>query len=149
MIAHLSSEQVAEFVLGQPEPAIVQHVEGCSVCRAELAAFREALGEFRGTVRAWSEHQANAAIAIPPGPVEEGYWTGMRQLTCALAIAAVCILVSLVFPWLSARKAPAFAASDAILLNQVDAQVSRTVPSSMEPLMNLVVQINPSAQERE
>ena len=32
------------------------------------------------------------------------------------------------------------AGSDAVLLNQVDAQVSRTAPSSMEPLMKLVVQ---------
>jgi hypothetical protein len=51
-------------------------------------------------------------------------------------MAAVCVIASF---RLAARrqKAPA---SDAVLLNQVDTQVSRTVPSSMEPLMKLVAQ---------
>jgi hypothetical protein len=52
-------------------------------------------------------------------------------------VAVVCVIASFVMPRHGAESA---AGSDAVLLNQVDAQVSRTAPSSMEPLMKLVVQ---------
>jgi len=145
MIAHLSSEQVSEYILGQPDPLIAQHVEGCPACRAELANFRAALGEFRGKMRAWSENEARAVLAVPAGFSEPHSWAASRQLAWALLIAAVCILGSFVFPWHPAESNP----SDATLLNQVDAQVSRTVPSSMEPLMKLVVQTSPGAGKQE
>ena len=48
----------------------------------------------------------------------------------------VCVIASFVMPRHGGKRR----ANDAVLLNQVDAQVSRTAPSSMEPLMKLVVQ---------
>jgi anti-sigma factor RsiW len=132
---HLSSEQLSECILGEPEPWIGQHVEKCPACRAELDHFREVLGEFRGAVRCWSESQAHAALAVPARPSESRSWIAAHQLALALLLAAVCILTSIV--WRGGENAPA---SDAVLLNQVDAQVSRAVPSSMEPLMKLVAQ---------
>jgi hypothetical protein len=137
MIPHLSSEQLSECILGQPSPMVEQHVEHCPGCRAELASLRGALGEFRGAVRAWSADQANTALAIPTGLPEPRFWTASHQLALALLIAAVCVLASFVFPLHRPENA---LGSDAALLNQVDAQVSRTVPSSMEPLMKLVVE---------
>lgn len=132
MIPHLSTDQLSECILGQPSSLVVRHIETCAACRAELANFREALGNFRGAVRAWSEDQANAVLATP----ELHPRAASRQLAWALLIAAVCILASIVFP----RRVDRTSASDAVLLNQVDAQVSRSVPSSLEPLMKLVVQ---------
>jgi anti-sigma factor RsiW len=136
MIPHLSSEQLSEFMLGQPSPLVARHVRDCAACRSELANFREALGEFRGAVRAWSQHQANAA-AISSTVDETHSWTPSRQLAWALLMAAVCIIASFVLP---RHGADGVAGGDAVLLNQVDTQVSRTVPSSMEPLLKLVVQ---------
>jgi len=137
MIAHLSSEQLAECVLGQPSPMAAQHVQDCPACRAHLASYREALGDFRGAVRAWSEDQANAALAAPAAQWEPRSWSPSRQLAWAVLIAAVCIIASFVVPRHSGDIAPG---SDSVLLNRVDAQVSRTVPSSMEPLLKLVAQ---------
>jgi hypothetical protein len=51
-------------------------------------------------------------------------------------VAAICVIASFVIP----RHPEKVLNNDAVLLSQVDAQVSRTVPSSMEPLMKLVVQ---------
>jgi anti-sigma factor RsiW len=136
MIAHLSSEQLAECMLGPPGPAVAQHLKDCPACSAELANFREALGEFRGSVRAWSDDQAKA-LALPAFVPERRSWTPSHQLALALVIAVVCVVASLVLPRHSGES---MAACDALLLNQVDAQVSRTAPSSMEPLMKLVVQ---------
>jgi anti-sigma factor RsiW len=135
MTHHLTSEQISESILREPEPRIAQHLEKCPACRAEVANFREALGEFRGAVRCWSEEQAQAVLAVPARPSESRSWIAAHQFALALLLAAVCILGS--FIWHGGENAPA---SDAVLLNQVDAQVSRAVPSSMEPLMKLVAQ---------
>ncbi|HMD50862.1 MAG TPA: hypothetical protein VKG79_17240 [Bryobacteraceae bacterium] len=99
--------------------------------------FRAALGEFRGAVRAWSEDQAQGVIAMDSATRERRSWTASRQFALALVLAAVCILASFVVPRHTRDKAPA---NDAVLLNQVDVQVSRTAPSSLEPLMKLLVQ---------
>jgi anti-sigma factor RsiW len=137
MIAHLSTEQLAEYVLGRPSPIVERHIQDCPACRAEIANFREALGEFRGAVRAWSQDQARQVLASPAALPERRSWTASQQLAWALLLAAVCLLASFVIPRQGAEGA---AGSDAVLLNRVDAQVSRTAPSSMEPLMKLVVE---------
>ena len=137
MNPHLSSEQLSECIAGFPRPMVARHVEHCTACRAELAQFREALGEFRGAVRTWSEDQAHAAMAASAPVAEPRSWTASHQLAWALAIAAICVIASFLRPWHTGAGART---NDAVLLNQVDAEVSRTVPSSMEPLMNLVVE---------
>jgi hypothetical protein len=135
MTHHLTSEQISESILGEPDPRTAQHLENCPACRGELGNFREALGEFRGAVRRWSENQANAALAVHAPPSESRSWIASHQFAMALLLATVCILASIV--WRGGENAPA---SDAVLLNQVDAQVSRAVPRSMEPLTKLVAQ---------
>ena len=137
MISHLSEEQLSEYVLGQPSPLIERHIQGCPACRAELTNFRQALGEFRVAVHAWSQDQAKQVLAGPPALPERRSWPASHQLAWALVIAVVCVIASFVIPRHGVESA---AGSDAVLLNQVDAQVSRTAPSSMEPLMKLVVQ---------
>jgi hypothetical protein len=133
---HLTSEEVSACMLGQPSPMAAQHIVDCPACRAEVTNFGEALVEFRGSVRAWSEDQANAALAAPP-VVHAPSWIASHQFAWALLIAIVCIVASFVHPWYRSDRT---SSSDTVLLNQVDGQVSRTVPSSMEPLMKLVVQ---------
>jgi anti-sigma factor RsiW len=136
MTTHLSSEQISESILGYPRPRVARHLEQCMACRAELARFREALDELGGSVRAWSENQAEVVLAAPTPRAEPRWWTASHQLAWALAIAAVCGIASFLAPWHRGESG----ASDAMLLNEVDAQVSRSVPSSMEPLMKLVVE---------
>jgi anti-sigma factor RsiW len=137
MIAHLSSEQLSECILGQPSPLVARHIQDCPTCRAELVQFREALGEFRGAVRDWSKEQANQALAISNSVPEPRSWAFSNQLAWALLISAVCVIASFVMPQHEPENT---AGADAVLLNRVDVQVSRTAPSSMEPLMKLVVQ---------
>jgi anti-sigma factor RsiW len=135
MIPHLSSDQLSEYIVGQPSLLVARHIQDCPACRAELVQFREALGEFRGAVRAWSEVEADQALAISQSIPEPRSWAVSHQLAWAVLIAAVCVIASFVVPRHGAETA---AGSDAVLLNQVDVQVSRTAPSSMEPLMKLV-----------
>lgn len=133
---HLSSEQISEYMIGYPRPMVARHVQQCPACRAELARFREALGGFGDAVRSWSDDRAHAALAAPANR-QSGAWAPAYQLALALLLAAICVIASFLVP--RHRSEPA-AASDAVLLNRVDTQVSRSVPSSMEPLLRLVVQ---------
>jgi anti-sigma factor RsiW len=140
MITHLSSEQVAEYIVGYPSPIVAEHLRDCPACRAEVVNFREALGDFRWAVHSWSEEQASqyqaSAAPATPAVVPARWWTPSHQFAGALLVAAICVIASFVMP----RHPEKVLSSDAVLLSQVDAQVSRTVPSSMEPLMKLVVQ---------
>ena len=133
MNRHLSSQDVCAWLAGRHTPELQQHVLGCAVCQAELARLGQALTQFRGTVRHWSEQQHNGAVKLTPSA---GAW---RRLRWACAVMAACLLVSFSVLWRGnqplAGDAPA---ADVALLAQVDRQVSRAVPSPMEPLMNLV-----------
>jgi anti-sigma factor RsiW len=140
MTVHLSSEQIAENVLGQPSAGqlssmVARHVEQCLACRAEVASFRESLGEFRSAVRSWSDQQAATVLAIPADSPKPRFWKPSHQLAWALLLAGVCVIASFVVPHNQQQ-----ASSDIVLLNQVDTEVSRTVPSSMEPLMKLMAE---------
>ena len=137
MIRHLSSEQFSEYILGTSGPVVTQHVENCPACRGEVASFREALSGFRDAVRGWSADGAQAAMSAPVSAGKAVHASPSRQLALALVIALVCVIASLVAPRLERART---SASDVMLLNQVDAQISRTSPSSMEPLTKLVLQ---------
>ena len=115
---------MSEYILGQPSPMVAQHIQDCPACRAELVNFREALGEFRGAVRAWSEDQAKPALAIPAAVPEPRSWTASHQLAWAAADCRGVRYRELCYA--PARSEKAQPGSDAVLLNQVDAQVSRT-----------------------
>ena len=145
-LKHLCSEQIAECVLGLPDPVARRHLEDCAACRAELAKVREALGEFRGAVRGWSENQARE-LSISARPSESRSWIAAHQLALALLLAAVCIVASIAVPWYERDRSGAV--NDAALLNQVDSEVSRTAPSSMEPLMKLVVETGADVGKQE
>jgi hypothetical protein len=133
MNRHLSSQDVCAWLSGSHTPELQQHVTGCAVCQAELARLGQALTQFRGTVRHWSEQRPSAPVKLT---APAGAW---RQLRWACAVMAACLLVSLSVLWRTNQPAVGGAtAADAALLAQVDQQVSRAVPSPMEPLMNLV-----------
>ena len=136
MMPHLSSEQISEYVIGYPRPMVARHVQHCAACRAELSRFREALGEFGDAVRVWSDDRALAALTTVAPREAPRAWNPAYQLAWALVLAAICVIASFLLP----HHRNDSAAVDAVLLNRVDAQVSRSVPSSMEPLMRLVVE---------
>ena len=138
MNAHLTEHQLSECILGQPNPLAARHIQSCPACASKLAEFQRTLGALRGAVRSWSENEANSALAARPA-FDRRVPAPARQLAWALLIAAVCLIASFVLPRHSGESPASVPwAGDTALLNQVDAQVSRTAPASMEPLMNPV-----------
>ena len=140
MSQHLSSREVSQWIIGERTPQQEQHVRQCSECGAELARMEAALGLFRGSMRHWSSRQSRAE---PPAmgsilPVRRGSWA--QPLRWALVAAALLVLAAVpVYRNVQERQRQAeIARADALLLEQVDAEVSRAVPRPMEPLAKLV-----------
>jgi hypothetical protein len=133
MSQHLSSQQISQWMIGERTPQQEQHVGECSQCGAEVARMEAALGLFRGSVRHWSDLQVRVPRPLAPGPRP-------HPVRWALAAAALLVLAAVpVYRSAQDRQRQAeIARADALLLEQVDAEVSRAVPRPMEPLVKLV-----------
>lgn len=139
MNGHLKPEQFSESVAGFCEPEIERHLSDCAECRAEVARLQEILGGFRSSVQDWSYRKMPVARPLPLD-------RSVMRFTQFRTVAAVLMLaIAVLAGWMlrrddaiTGRHQPAL--SDAALLEQIDKQVSREVPSHLEPLLDLVAQ---------
>jgi hypothetical protein len=128
MNSHLSAEEISAWTLGDRTAERERHVGCCEACSGEIAKLESAIGEFRGAVRHWRD--------VPPPvyaravrPSRAGRWV-LAAAALALAIAAPV--------YRHRQEAAETARADAMLLEQVDAEVSQAVPRPMQPLVPLV-----------
>jgi hypothetical protein len=133
---HLTQEQIAAWMLGERPAEAIQHIRSCSACEAEVLLLGTTLLDFRGAVRAWSREHTSSAVVPAPGAIYHSSFT-FNRVCLAMAAAILCVLLGIRFRQHSA--APSVSAiSDRALMSQVDDQISRTVPTAMEPLLQLV-----------
>ena len=140
MSQHLSSPEVSQWMIGERTPQQEQHVRQCPECGAELARMEAALGLFRGSVRHWSDRQVRVPRPLTPTRGSRGYPARPLPVRWALAAATLLLLAAVpIYRNVQVRQRQAeIATADALLLEQVDAEVSRAVPRPMEPLAKLV-----------
>ena len=140
MSQHLSSPEVSQWMIGERTPQQEQHVRQCPECGAELARMEAALGLFRGSVRHWSDRQVRVPRPLTPTRGSRGYPARPLPVRWALAAATLLLLAAVpIYRNVQVRQRQAeIARADALLLEQVDAEVSRAVPRPMEPLAKLV-----------
>jgi hypothetical protein len=147
MTEHLTEEQIAAAVTGGVPDAAKNHLEDCRECGRAVADLRNALGLFRESATAWSKGQQPAIRVPAPAP----WWQVWSQPRAQWALAgAMCVLMGLgaaipAYRHFHGAAQPLIASdnprpilSDAALLQQVNAQISRSVPGPMEPLMALM-----------
>lgn len=127
MNSHLSPEQISEWMIGQKAPEVEEHLAQCPECAAAVEKIRAPIAMFRGAVREWSGHQVAT-------PVKR---SGVLWLRVAATAAALVVLVAIGIDGAN-RRAAGIARQDDALLEQVQAQVSRSVPAPMEPLYDLM-----------
>ncbi|MGA2197622.1 MAG: hypothetical protein ABSH40_20330 [Bryobacteraceae bacterium] len=135
MNEHFSPEDISRWFAGERDSELQRHAGECEECSARLDRMESALAEFRGSAHDWSAAQSASAPKIAWGPAARH--TAQRWV---LAAASLLILVSASAYWERSRqqaRAAEMARADA-LLEQVDAEISRAVPQTMEPLVNLV-----------
>jgi hypothetical protein len=136
MKSHLTAEQISGWALGERSKKTEDHILVCAACQAELTGLQATLGQFRNSVRAWSREQFDANAALSTAWHRRPSYPALRW---AAAVFVMALALSLSMRGWLRQPAPAYpSVSDAALLNQVDREISRSVPGPMEPLTRLV-----------
>ncbi len=137
---HLSAWEQEEYVLNQRTPEMLRHLTECAACRAAVARLEHGVAIFRSAAVEWSSE----CLAARPQQLNPSAGRRFPVLALRWAVAAVLPVLLLVFAlvsFYSSSTRPVHTAlniSDDALLEQVDQQISVTVPSSMESLTHLV-----------
>ena len=134
MSRHFSPEEISRWFAGERSAELERHAAGGEECGGRLHRMETTMAEFRGAARARSETQA--------APAPRFSWRAPVQHMVrrwVLATATLLILASGPAYWQMRQqtRAAELARADA-LLQQVDAEISRAVPQTMEPLVSLV-----------
>ena len=133
MNGHLSSEQVSRWMIGEPAAAQEEHARQCPECAAKLVGLESAIALFRDSVRDCGEFYGRLRVSAAKAQSVRPYrWA---------SVAAALLLLAAIPMYTSSRerrRAAEMARADAVLLEQVDAEISRAVPAPMEPLVKLV-----------
>ena len=138
-MTHLSTDQIAQWIAGERTADAELHVAGCARCRAEVAGLEEVLGQFGSSARSVA---APAAVWNIRRSVPWPRWMAVAAAVALLALAPV-------YREHQARQRAAMEQQDAQLLQQVDTEISRSVPGAMDPLMKMVSWNSGSANSNE
>lgn len=155
---HLSAWEQEEYILnqgaGQQDPQVLRHLAECVACRAEVARLEQGVAVFRNAAVDWSSHclatrpQRLQSVSLRRWPILAMRWGFAAAVPLVLLLLALLPLdlFHLSRPQRThpAVRISAAQLSDDALLEQVDEQVSVTVPSSMESLTHLVSADNSS-----
>jgi len=139
MRSHLSSEEISRLLAGNATSEEEQHAGKCPECGRELSRARDLLLVFRHSVQQWAD--AHGATRVPDSEVLRNKSSVRRKGTLQWALAAAAVIILIVVPiYRNAgdRHREADTSADTILLEQVNAHLSRTVASPMEPFMQLL-----------
>ena len=136
MSAHLTSREISEWTAGTRTEEREDHLHECAECRGELAGLQLTFHEFRESMRGWGAQQGTVPRPMwrtePPVVSHRLRWM----------LVAVAMLVLAAIPVYRSRVQPqrVDTVDDTVLMEQIDAGVSRSVPAPMEPLTNLMAE---------
>lgn len=126
MNRHLTREEILEWLAGDRPDEAGRHLRECGECAAELRRMEAPIARFAGAVREWSAAQRVEF------PVRR---TGSLWLKWAGTAALLAVLIAIV---VNGKREAGIEQQDDMLLEQVQAQVSESVPAPMEPLYRLM-----------
>jgi anti-sigma factor RsiW len=144
MNRHLDSEALCNWAAGEHSAEVESHLRECAACAGAVAQLESGLAEFRGSAQQWSDRR------LPSRPPIPGPWRpaalGRRRAIFGAAGVAACTAVAVLLVAVpiqqrhdAAVRAAQQARADQLLLEQVNAAVSRSAPAPMEPLWKLVM----------
>ena len=138
MTKHLSSTQISKVLADDSTAEEIRHIRDCAECTAALAQFRETFLVFRGSVKLWTEQAGGAAGPNTASLRSESRAFTLRRLAMGTAFAILIFLVFLPVYQNVNNRHRELGPDDALLLEQINAHLSRAVPAPMEPLMELM-----------
>jgi len=151
---HLTAEEI-DGLLDESLTAdgAAAHMRSCVACAGEVAAMREALGCFRQAMTGAAEAEVRRWEPVEPAMLWKGNGRGLKRfwpMPAYFALAATVVLAAVLIPLerpivrpavvpvvetvAPHAASPASQDSDDALLEEIDQQVSASVPSALEPL---------------
>jgi anti-sigma factor RsiW len=134
MNPHLSHEQFARCFIGTANGEELRHIAGCGACKSELEDFGKTVSSLRVAIRERvDEHiEAQPFVKREPKPLPMTQW----------ALVTVVVLLLGLVPFLATypvkESRPMSVSSAEALMGSINAHLSRTVPTPMEPMMSLL-----------
>lgn len=114
-----------------------EHLRACSACNGEVSPLRNSISGLSQAIHEESERQLASLPRFHPA--ERRRQSRTQQITWAVAAAALVMAVALpLYQKNDMSREDAIADSDSGLLDEIDAQLSREVPASMQTLMELM-----------
>jgi hypothetical protein len=150
MSGHLTSKEIARWLVEGPAAGAEAHTSHCWHCQERLAKAVEPLAIFRVGLVEWSERQpfvpflANERQPFRRKSESRDWshfmnWIPAFGLAVALAVlAGVLVELPAFHPHAIPAQVSNTATADSALMDQVDEDVSETVPDAMAPLTDLV-----------
>jgi hypothetical protein len=136
---HLSERQILAWQLKEQTPEEQRHVEHCRRCQGQVTALDRALSLYRSSVHGWSAApHREPGRAIWTTPSRWQLWRGTAIKWASAAALTLAVAVPVYTHRVIEERNAARALADQALLDQVDQEVSQTVPDTMEPLTQLV-----------
>jgi hypothetical protein len=133
---HLTPREISAWLAGDRAARQQLHIRVCGECRAAVERSAASLGDFRAGVREWTGREFSQARPFVLESRRRG--VPMMRLAALAAMLAILAGVPLYLRDRAGRRAIERARQDAALLEQVQTELSRSVPEPMEPLTNLV-----------
>jgi len=152
---HLSQDQLSMWILGRSTAEELRHGEECPQCRSELQRFEAPVAAFRSTMLDWSDRvsapriEGVLTVHQRPQAIYKLFWRWAAVGTAVLLLTAIPIYRQrqelmqrkandLETSQLPPIDAPDDANADGVLMDAVNAHLSRTIPAPMEPIMALI-----------
>jgi hypothetical protein len=144
---HLNADQLAAWLAGDRSAEAAAHLHSCAACQSQVASFESAVSNFRSGLTTIAESPHPATLQTSKTSRSPSWFRPVFSPGYGWAVAAVLVAVLAVVPFYKTggnspqppRTPPIAIAevSDTALFEQMDAQLARSVPRSMEPLAAL------------
>ena len=144
---HLTADQIAGWLVEGPSSGADSHLRHCESCQSRLVEAQAPLVAFRKAFVQWSEAHAERSVLISrPEAGKDRSW-GQRLWLPAASLAFAAMLMAWFVTgsgWPRSQSAGQptvsqnLSENDAVLMSQVDTEVSEAVPDALAPLTDLV-----------
>lgn len=139
---HLNEEAISRWTAGERDAAAAEHLRTCPECSAAIAGIEAVFSGFRRAAQVWAESCPQSLAPLNWRAAAEASrrtWTAPRRWA---AVAATIVLLA-AFPAYrsySRHQAAERARADAVLLQEINEDITRPAPEPLEPLIQLVSQ---------
>ena len=152
---HLSQDQLSMWLLGRSTPEERRHGAECPQCRAQLARFEAPVTKFKNAMYEWSDrekvpHLEEVSIFLRrPAQSVPGALRWAAVGIAVMLLTTIAIYRHVEGPMRRAETTEDVTSSkgglliavpndDVLLMDAVNAHLSRTIPAPMEPIMALI-----------